>query len=46
MSAAAIVIGLVLAFIAWRFVAGVAKLAVLAVIVAAVLYFLSNAGAV
>ena len=44
MSAAAIVIGLVLAFIAWRFVAGLAKLAVIAVIVIGVLYFLSNGG--
>ena len=46
MSAAAIVIGLVLAFIAWRFIAGVAKFVLLAVIVVAVLYFLSNAGPV
>ena len=44
MSAAAIVIGLVLAFIAWRFVAGLAKLAIIAVIVVAVLYVLSNGG--
>jgi hypothetical protein len=44
MSAAALVIGLVLAFIAWRFVAGLAKLVVLAVIVVAVLYFLSGGG--
>ena len=44
MSIAAMVIGLVLAFIAWRFVAGLAKFAVLAVIVVAVLYFLSQGG--
>ena len=44
MSAAAIAIGLVLAFIAWRFVAGLAKLAIIGVIVVAVLYFLSNGG--
>ena len=44
MSIAAIVIGLVLAFIAWRFVAGLAKFAVLAVIVVALLYFLSKGG--
>jgi hypothetical protein len=44
MSAAAIVNGLVLAFIAWRLVAGLAKFAVLAVIVVAMLYFLSRGG--
>ena len=44
MSIAAIVVGLVVAFIAWRFVAGLAKFAVLAVIVVAVLYFLSQGG--
>jgi hypothetical protein len=44
MSIAAIVIGLVLAFIAFRFVVGVAKFAVIAVIIVAVLYFLSQGG--
>lgn len=44
MSAAAIVIALVLAFVAFRFIAGVAKFAVLAVIVIAIIYFLSNGG--
>ena len=44
MSIAAIIIGLVLAFIAFRLIAGVAKFAVLAVIVVAVVYFLSNGG--
>ena len=44
MSVAAIAIGLVLAFIAWRLVAGLAKFAILAVIVVAVLYFLSQGG--
>jgi hypothetical protein len=44
MSIAAILIGLVLAFIAFRLIAGVAKFAVLAVIVIAVIYFLSNGG--
>lgn len=44
MSAAAIVIGLLLAFVAFRFIAGVAKFAVLAVIVIAIIYFLSNGG--
>ena len=44
MSIAAVLIGLVLAFIAFRLIAGVAKFAVLAVIVVAVLYFLSNGG--
>ena len=44
MSIAAIIIGLVLAFIAFRLIAGVAKFAVLAVIAVAVVYFLSNGG--
>ena len=44
MSIAAVLIGLVLAFIAFRLIAGVAKFAVLAVIVVAVVYFLSNGG--
>jgi hypothetical protein len=44
MSVAAIIVALVLAFIAWKFVAGLAKFAVLAVIVVAVLYFLSQGG--
>ena len=44
MSAAAIVIGLLLAFVAFRFIAGVAKFAVLAVIVIAIIYFLMNGG--
>ena len=44
MSIAAIIVGLVLAFIAFRLIAGVAKFAVLAVIVVAVVYFLSNGG--
>ncbi len=44
MSIAAIIIGLILAFIAFRLIAGVAKFAVLAVIVVAVVYFLSNGG--
>ena len=44
MSIAAVIIGLVLAFIAFRLIAGVAKFAVLAVIVVAVVYFLSNGG--
>ena len=44
MSIAAIIIGLVLAFIAFSLIAGVAKFAVLAVIVVAVVYFLSNGG--
>ena len=41
---AGMIVGLVLAFLAWRFVAGLAKLAILAVIVVAVLYVLSNGG--
>ena len=44
MSIAAVIVGLVLAFIAFRLIAGVAKFAVLAVIVVAVVYFLSNGG--
>ena len=44
MSAAAIVIGLLLAFVAFRFIAGVAKFAVLAVIVIAIIYFFANGG--
>jgi ABC-type antimicrobial peptide transport system permease subunit len=44
MSLAAILIALVLAFIAFRFIAGVAKLVVIAVIVIAALYFLSHGG--
>ena len=44
MSIAAVLVGLVLAFIAFRLIAGVAKFAVLAVIVVAVIYFLSNGG--
>ena len=44
MSAAAIVIGLMLAFVAFRFIAGVAKFAVVAVIVIAIIYFLMNGG--
>ena len=44
MSIAAVIVGLILAFIAFRLIAGVAKFAVLAVIVVAVVYFLSNGG--
>lgn len=44
MTVAAIVIGLIVAFVAWRLVAGLAKFAVLGVIVVAVLYFLSHGG--
>ena len=44
MSIAAVIVGLILAFIAFRLIAGVAKFAVLAVIVVAVIYFLSNGG--
>lgn len=44
MSIAAIIVGLILAFIAWRLVAGLAKFAVLAIIVAVVLYFVSQGG--
>ena len=44
MSAAAIVIAAVLAYVAFRFVAGLAKFAVLAVIVVALLYFLTQGG--
>ena len=44
MSIGIIIIGLVAAFLAFRFVAGMVKFVVLAVIVIAVAYFLMNGG--
>ncbi|GAA4006383.1 hypothetical protein [Sphingomonas humi] len=42
MSIVVIVVGLLLAFLAFRFITGVVKFAVLAAIVIAVVYFLSQ----
>ena len=42
MSIVVILVGLLLAFLAFRFIAGVVKFAVLAAIVIAVIYFLSQ----
>ena len=44
MSIGIILIALVAAFLAWRFVAGMVKFVVLAAIVIAVAYFLMNGG--
>ena len=44
MSIIAILVAVVLAFLAFRFIAGVVKFGVLALIVVAVLYFLSRGG--
>ena len=44
MSIVAIVIALVLAFLAFRFVAGMVKFGVIALIIIAVIYFLSRGG--
>jgi hypothetical protein len=44
MNYAAILIALVLAYVAWKFVAGLAKFAVLAIIVAVLLYVFSQGG--
>jgi hypothetical protein len=44
MNYAAILIALVLAYMAWKFVAGLAKFAVLAIIVAVLLYVFSQGG--
>jgi hypothetical protein len=44
MSIGVILIGLVAAFLAWRFVAGMVKFVVLAAIVIAVAVFLMNGG--
>ena len=44
MSLVPIIIVLVLGFVAFRFIAGIAKFVVLAVIVVAALYFLSQGG--
>ena len=44
MSVVAILVAVVLAFLAFRFIAGVVKFGVLALIVVAVLYFLSKGG--
>ena len=44
MSIAAIIIALVLAFLAFRFVTGMIKFVVIGVIVLAALYFLSQGG--
>ncbi len=44
MSIGVILVGLVAAFLAWRFVAGMVKFVVLAAIVIAVAYFLINGG--
>ena len=45
MTIAAIIVGLVLAFLAFRFVRGVIKFGVLALIAVVVLWFLMDAGA-
>ncbi|NJC06780.1 hypothetical protein GGQ97_002573 [Sphingomonas kaistensis] len=42
MSIVVILVGLLLAFLAFRFIAGIVKFAVLAAIVIAVIYFLSQ----
>ncbi len=44
MSIVAVLVAVVLAFLAFRFIAGVVKFGVLALIVVAVLYFLSKGG--
>lgn len=44
MSVVAILVAVVLAFLAFRLIAGVVKFGVLAVIVVAVIYFLSRGG--
>jgi hypothetical protein len=44
MTIAAIIVAVVLAFLAFRFVKGMIKLAIIALIVIAVLYFLAQGG--